>query len=107
VASPGNEGLNGRMESDSMAKEKPVGCCDICGEVVSEFVDGRMQNGQWANMCLTCWNRHCFAPMLGIGYGQRYLWMLCPYREKWGYYQMKGGSQPGTEKRLRKPVVMK
>lgn len=82
-------------------KEKPTGHCDLCGKIVDEFVDGRLMNSMWANACLSCWEENRMFPMLGIGMGQRYKWMLCPYRQKWGYYQMEGGSQPGLEKKLR------
>lgn len=47
--------------------------CDICGhqhEVGDSIFDARTHQGQWANMCETCYS--VFGVCLGIGCGQQY-----------------------------------
>ena len=45
--------------------------CDICQDkILSEFVDGKTQQGPWANMCRCCHKEHGCG--LGTGKGQKY-----------------------------------
>lgn len=78
---------------------RPPRCCDICKTLFGGghhdkdheiFVDGRMRDGRWAIMCLTC---HIKVGVgLGIGKGQMYL-----LQSDGRYQQMAGGmSTPAT-----------
>lgn len=51
----------------------PPSNCDISGERIdNEFIDGRTQNGPWAIMTPTTWNKYGVG-RLGTGFGQRYV----------------------------------
>jgi len=47
------------------------GDCDLCGRPFTTiFIDGAMQRGSWANMCLMCFEQHGVG--IGTGRGQKY-----------------------------------
>ena len=54
--------------------------CDLCKEENLEcYIDGRMQAGPWANMCLDC--HKTYGVGLGIGKGQKYLYAQGKYKK--------------------------
>lgn len=50
---------------------KPPEICEVCGtKIYTCFIDGRLDDGRWAVMCLECWFN--FGVGLGVGEGQKY-----------------------------------
>lgn len=46
--------------------------CDLCKKDCGNFyIDGRIKNGPWANMCAKCWKLHGVG-QLGTGMGQKF-----------------------------------
>ena len=63
------------MATKKWKSEKPVDC-DICKCSLTNddyFIDGRLEyGGQWAIMCVECFNKYGVG--LGLGRGQKYDW---------------------------------
>jgi hypothetical protein len=46
--------------------------CDMCNKHCGDFyIDGKIKNGSWANMCIDCWKLYGVGK-LGTGFGQKF-----------------------------------
>ena len=69
-------------ETQTVVSKPPPPCCNICqGKIGTVFVDGRMSQGSWADMCWNCFTQHGVG--LGTGKGQKYRKPGAPERTRW------------------------